>query len=86
MFPPAKDTAIHIKECFQPYNPDELLRTDEAAEILDMKPTTLEAWRCRGGGPVFLKLGKKAVRYRRGDLEAFKKSGTRTNTGQAVSK
>jgi hypothetical protein len=46
-----------------------------------LKPTTLEAWRCRGGGPPFLKLGK-AVRYRRADLENFMESRLRMNTGK----
>ena len=56
-------------------------RTKEAAAILTVEPTTLEAWRCRGGGPAFLKLGK-AVRYRDEDLEAFMESRLRKNTSE----
>ena len=47
-----------------------MFRTVKAAGYLDLKKSTLEAWRVRGGGPVFLKLGK-AVRYRKEDLDAF---------------
>ena len=47
-----------------------IFRTGKAAGYLDLKKSTLEAWRVRGSGPVFLKLGK-AVRYRKEDLDAF---------------
>lgn len=43
-----------------------MLRTEQAAIILDVKKSTLEAWRCRGGGPPFVKYGR-AIRYREGD-------------------
>ena len=55
-------------------------RTKEAAELLGVEPCTLEAWRCRGGGPVFLKMGR-AVRYRDDDLTRFMESRLRKNTG-----
>lgn len=58
-----------------------MLRTKEAAKELNVQPSTLEAWRCRGGGPQFVKLGK-AVRYRIEDLEAFKLANVRNNTSQ----
>ena len=56
-----------------------MLRTNEAAQLLGVKKSTLEAWRCRGGGPVFLKLGK-AARYRLEDIEAFINSHKRLST------
>lgn len=55
------------------------LTTEQAAELLGLKRTTLEAWRCRGGGPQFIKLGR-AVRYRQADLEEWIESRTRTST------
>ena len=58
-----------------------LLNTREAAAYLTLKPVTLEAWRCRGGGPVFVKLNK-AVRYKQNDLDAFLDSRIRQNTSQ----
>ena len=57
----------------------EVIRTNEAAELLGLRISTLEAWRCRGGGPAFLKLGK-AVRYRKSDLENFMAERIRRNT------
>lgn len=47
-----------------------LLTTQEAAEILRVKESTLEQWRWQGRGPVFVKVGR-LVRYRLADLEAF---------------
>lgn len=58
-----------------------MLRTKEAAEYLGLTKATLEAWRVRGGGPVFLKMGK-SVRYRKSDLDAFIVSRLRENTSQ----
>ena len=42
----------------------------EAAEALDMAPTTLRKWRTTGRGPAYIKLGKN-VRYRLEDLTAY---------------
>ena len=56
-----------------------MLRTEQAAIILDVKKSTLEAWRCRGGGPPFVKYGR-AIRYREGDLQAFIESRLYRNT------
>ena len=61
----------------------DILRTNEAAGYIGLRKSTLEAWRCRGGGPVFLKLGK-AVRYRKEDLDAFINARTRTSTSQTL--
>jgi len=46
------------------------LTTPEAADYLGLAVSTLNKWRCHGGGPEFLKLGR-AVRYRKDDLDRF---------------
>ncbi len=48
----------------------ENLKTEEAAEFLQVKPATLEQWRWSGKGPLFVKLGR-SVMYRKADLDAF---------------
>ena len=58
-----------------------MFRTKEAAKELGVQPCTLEAWRVRGGGPAFVKMGK-AVRYRKEDIEAFKMANIRKNTSK----
>jgi len=55
--------------------------TKQAAEILGLKPTTLEVWRTRGDGPVYMKIGR-AVRYRREDLESFMEAARRSSTSE----
>jgi len=47
-----------------------LLTQDEAAEYLRTPSRTLENWRLRGGGPKFVKFGRR-VFYRQGALDSF---------------
>jgi predicted DNA-binding transcriptional regulator AlpA len=51
------------------------------AEHLAIKLSTLAAWRVRGGGPKFTKVGR-CVRYRISDVESWLASRGRENTGQ----
>ena len=48
-----------------------LLNEKQAAEFLGLKPRTLQAWRWSGGGPKYVRLSARAVRYRQSDLDAF---------------
>lgn len=57
----------------------EYLPTPEAARYLRVSRFFLEASRCRGDGPPFVKIGK-SVRYRRGDLDEFMRSHRHTKT------
>lgn len=57
-----------------------LLFTAEAAYILGLSPRTLEAMRLKGGGPPYIAVTSKAVRYRRGDLEDWIDSRRRVST------
>ena len=56
-------TTTHIK-------PVTVMTVKQAAEYLGLAVSTLNKWRCHGGGPVFIKMGR-AVRYRVEDLEAY---------------
>ena len=55
--------------------------TEEAAKKMKLAKSTLEAWRSRGGGPVYIKMGR-AVRYRDEDIEAFLNENVRKNTSR----
>lgn len=46
----------------------DLLTTDEVAELLRLKPRTLEAWRAAQAGPPYVTVSRNVVRYRRSDL------------------
>lgn len=49
---------------------DPKLTPGQAAEYLNLPGPTLATWRCRGGGPSFLKLGA-TVRYSKADLDSW---------------
>ncbi len=60
-----------------------LLTETQAAELLAIKTKTLQAWRVRGGGPRYVKMGR-CVRYRLADLEEYIRQRTMAHTAQAV--
>lgn len=49
----------------------ELLTTEQAAAELRVSKQTLEAWRCRGEGPPFFRVGRRRVAYTREDLHIW---------------
>lgn len=53
-----------------------LLDTRAAAAALGVTTACLEAWRLRGGGPRYRKVGR-LVRYTEADIEAFLTAGAR---------
>lgn len=51
---------------------ESLLTTPQAADFLGLAAPTLESWRCRGtAGPRYVRLSKRAVRYRAADLDEW---------------
>ncbi len=56
----------------------------EAAQILGLRPRTLQDWRFRGKGPKYLSYSGRAVRYRIADLAAFMESHVRTSTSETA--
>ena len=48
-----------------------LLTTEQAAEFLGITPRFLEVRRMRGGGPRYVNISKRAVRYSLTDLQAW---------------
>ena len=60
-----------------PTDPDSLLTEDEAAELLQLSPRTLQTWRSKGIGPPCVDVGLRVVRYRRGALNAYVEQNTR---------
>ncbi len=60
---------------------DRLIHEQAAADFLSVSIRTLQAWRVRGGGPRYCKIGR-AVRYRRADLTAWVEEKTRASTSE----
>ena len=63
-----------------PVHPDALLYPAEAAFLLGLSVRTLEAARLKGGGVLFVSLGRRAVRYRRRDIIEFIETRLRKST------
>ena len=55
------------------------LSADQAAELLGLAKSTLSKMRLSGGGPAFIKMGRR-VAYRPDDIEAWLKSHRRIST------
>jgi len=60
------------------------LSTVQAATYTGLAAATLEGLRCRGGGPRFVRYGRKAVRYRVADLDAWIDERTVASTSEAA--
>ncbi len=54
---------------------DELLNSEQAAQILGIKPQSLAVWRLHGENLPFVKVGR-LVRYRRSDIEKWLEAQT----------
>jgi excisionase family DNA binding protein len=50
---------------------EELLTEKELASLLKVSARTLRAWRDAGEGPPAIKIGRRAIRYRRSDVERW---------------
>jgi excisionase family DNA binding protein len=60
----------------------QLMDTAQAAEYLGIPAGTLEQWRSRGGGPVYLKMGLR-VRYEKDALDKWVTGHRRTRTNES---
>ena len=60
------------------------LTTDQAAEALRISRHTLEAWRIKGIGPRFRKIGRRVL-YERNDLVVWASNQSRTSTSDSGS-
>ena len=59
----------------------ELVNEEQASATLRVSPRTLQAWRVRGGGPAFIKMGR-SVRYRIVDLQEFVNGNVHHSTSE----
>jgi predicted DNA-binding transcriptional regulator AlpA len=65
-------------------NPNRLMNEIEAADLLCYSVRALQNWRHRGGGPDFVKVSSRSVRYRRTDLDKWIADRTVSNTSQYI--
>ena len=59
-----------------------LMRPAEAAAFLGLAPRTVDKMRQQGGGPRYVVISSRCIRYRRCDVEDWIAERTRSNTAQ----
>jgi predicted DNA-binding transcriptional regulator AlpA len=59
---------------------DRLIDEFEAADFLGYSVRALRNWRVRGGGPRYVKVSARSIRYRRRDLIAWAEARLCSNT------
>lgn len=59
---------------------DSLLTEQQAAALIGFTPRALQGWRCRGGGPIFVRISARAIRYRKCDLIVWIEAKLRSST------
>lgn len=62
---------------------EEAIDTKAASKLTGVPVQTLETWRSRGGGPRFVKLGSKTVRYPRRELLGWMRKRLCASTAEA---
>lgn len=61
---------------------DRLIDENEAASFLSYSVRALQGWRVKGGGPQFIKVSARSIRYRRRDLITWAEEKLCANTSQ----
>jgi predicted DNA-binding transcriptional regulator AlpA len=63
---------------------DRLINEQEAAEFLGYTIRALQNWRVRGGGPRFVKVSGRSIRYRRRQLIEWADSKMASHTSEVA--
>ena len=66
--------------------PQPLLDTPATAEVLQVRPRTLEEWRRRGGGPPYIRISATCVRYDVDSLNRWISDRTATSTAEEAAR
>jgi predicted DNA-binding transcriptional regulator AlpA len=67
---------------FAATDPDELLSTDQVAELLGVSSQWVTIGRSKGYGPPYIVIGPRRIRYRRSSLAAFLNERAFQNTSE----
>lgn len=63
---------------------DRLITENKAAVFIGYTVRALQNWRVRGGGPRFVKVSARSIRYRRRDLMEWAEAHLCSHTSEAV--
>jgi hypothetical protein len=61
---------------------DRLITEHEAAAFIGYTVRALQNWRVRGGGPRFVKVSSRSIRYRHRDLLSWTEQHLRSSTSE----
>jgi len=61
---------------------DRLVNETEAASFVGYTIRAMQGWRVKGGGPKFIKVSARSIRYRRRDLIEWAEARLRANTSE----
>lgn len=61
---------------------DALITEEDAAQFLRHDIRTIQRWRYEGGGPIFVRVSRNSVRYRRRDLISWTEARLVASTSQ----
>ena len=62
---------------------DRFIDENEAAIFIGYSVRALQGWRFKGGGPRFIKVSSRSIRYRRRELIEWAESRLRASTSEA---
>lgn len=74
----------HKKRAGAPAQDNQLVPEMTAAELLGLSIRTLQNWRVRGGGPRFVRISARCIRYRIADIEEWIVSRTCASTSESL--
>lgn len=63
---------------------DRLINEHEAADYIGHSVRTLQKWRVTGGGPKYVRVSARSIRYRRRDLNEWIEARIRSHTSEGV--
>jgi len=61
---------------------DQLLTEKEAAALICYTPRALQNWRVRGGGPKYVRVSARSIRYQRRDVLKWIEERKQSHTSQ----
>ncbi|MEQ8708989.1 MAG: DNA-binding protein [Rhodospirillales bacterium] len=61
---------------------DRMINENEAADFIGYTTRALQGWRLKGGGPRFIKVSSRSIRYRRRDLIEWADARLRSSTSE----
>ena len=67
-----------------PADDDVLIRRADLPQYIPVASQTLSRWACEGQGPRFIKVGRRLVAYRAGDIRQWLQGRVRENTIDAA--